>query len=346
MRNYRHMGRCYLAGLAAVTLWGCASGSSPQAEVNVYSARHYDTDQLLYDTFTEKTGIKVNVIEGKNDELLERIKNEGSNTKADVLVMVDAGRLWRAEEAQLLQPISSTALEEKIPESLRHPEGLWFGLTRRARVIVYNKDRVQSNQLSTYEDLAQPEWKGRVCVRSSSNVYNQSLLGSMVESQGVEKTENWVEGLVNNFARDPEGGDISQIKSVAAGQCDAAIANHYYVARLASSDEAEDQDVTAKVEVLFPNQEGRGTHVNISGAGVVANAPHKENAIKFIEYLASPEAQTIFADSNNEYPAAEGIQNSKIIDTYGEFKADTVNVSAYGRNNPEAVKIADRAGWK
>lgn len=345
MGEYKSVGGCLLSGLFAMSLWGCSSQNpSQQAEVNIYSARHYDTDQLLYDTFTEQTGIKINLVEGKNDELLERIKNEGGN--ADVLIMVDAGRLWRAEEAKLLQPVTSTLLEERLPESLRHPEGLWFGLTRRARVIVYNKDRVQPSQISTYEDLAKPKWKGRVCVRSSSNVYNQSLLGSMIESQGAEKTEAWAKGLVSNFARDPEGGDISQIKSVAAGQCDVAIANHYYVARLANSEDAEDRDVTAKTTILFPNQGDRGTHVNISGAGVVVNAPHKENAIKFIEYLASPSAQAVFADSNNEYPAVEGIKNSKIIETYGEFKADTVNVSSYGRNNPEALKIADRAGWK
>ncbi len=345
MGEYKNVGGYLLSALAAISLWGCSSqNSSQQAEVNIYSARHYDTDELLYDTFTEQTGIKVNLVEGKNDELLERIKNEGGN--ADVLIMVDAGRLWRAEEANLLQPTTSTLLEEKLPDSLRHPEGLWFGLTRRARVIVYNKDRVQPDQISTYEDLAKPEWKGRVCVRSSSNVYNQSLLGSMIESQGAEETEAWAKGLVSNFARDPEGGDISQIKSVAAGQCDVAIANHYYVARLANSEKAEDQDITAKTTVVFPNQSDRGTHVNISGAGVVVNAPHKENAIKFIEYLASPSAQAVFADSNNEYPAVEGTKNSQIIETYGEFKADTVNVSAYGRNNPEALKIADRAGWK
>ncbi|MGB7416647.1 MAG: Fe(3+) ABC transporter substrate-binding protein [Thermosynechococcaceae cyanobacterium] len=329
-----------------MALWGCSNQKSSQQVVNVYSSRHYDTDQLLYDEFTQETGIKVNIVEGKDDEILERIKNEGENTQADVLVMVDAGRLWRAETANLLQPTTSTVLDEKISASLRHPKGLWFGLTRRARVIVYNKARVKPNEISTYEALAQPKWKGRVCVRSSSNVYNQSLLGSMIESQGVAKTEAWTKGLVRNLARPPEGGDISQIKAVAAGQCDVALVNHYYAARLASSRKAEDQDVTSKISVLFPNQGDRGTHVNISGAGVVVNAPHKANAVKFLEYLVSPEAQTIFADSNNEYPVVQGIKNSKIINTYGEFKADTVNVSAYGRNNPEAIKIADRAGWK
>jgi iron(III) transport system substrate-binding protein len=346
MNRYQCVRVYLLSGLAAVAVWGCSSQNSSQSAVNLYSSRHYDTDQALYDEFTKETGIKVNLVEGKDDEILERIKNEGTNTQADVLVMVDAGRLWRAETANLLQPTTSAVLEEKIPASLRHPKGLWFGLTRRARVIVYNKDRVKPNELSTYEDLAKPEWKGRVCIRSSSNVYNQSLLGSMIESQGTAKTEAWAKGLIGNLARSPEGGDVSQIESVAAGQCDAAIVNHYYVARLASSEDAKDRDVTAKVAVLFPNQSDRGTHVNISGAGVVVNAPHKENAVKFLEYLVSPNAQTIFADGNNEYPVVQGVKNSKIIDTYGEFKADTVNVSAYGRNNPEALKIADRVGWK
>ncbi|MGF1603062.1 MAG: Fe(3+) ABC transporter substrate-binding protein [Thermosynechococcaceae cyanobacterium] len=346
MPNPKSMGVSLLSGLMLIALWGCSNQKLSQQVVNVYSSRHYDTDQLLYDEFTQETSIKVNIVEGKDDEILERIKNEGANTQADVLVMVDAGRLWRAEKANLLQSTTSSVLDEKIPASLRHPKGLWFGLTRRARVIVYNKARVKPDEVSTYEDLAQPKWKGRVCVRSSSNVYNQSLLGSMIESQGVAKTEAWAKGLVRNLARPPEGGDSTQIKAVAAGQCDVALVNHYYAARLADSQKPEDQDVTAKISVLFPNQGDRGTHVNISGAGVVVNAPHQANAVKFLEYLVSPEAQTIFADSNNEYPVVQGIKNSKIINTYGEFKADTVNVSAYGRNNPEAIKIADRAGWK
>jgi iron(III) transport system substrate-binding protein len=315
-------------------------------EVNVYSARHYDTDEALYDNFTKETGIQVNVIEGKEDELLERIKSEGTNSPADVFITVDAGRLWRAEEEDTLQPITSPVLEKAIPENLRHPDGLWFGLTERARIIVYNKKEVKPSELSTYEALAEPQWKGRVCVRSSSNVYNQSLLGSMVESKGVEATENWARGLVTNFAREPEGGDIDQIKAVAAGQCDVAIANHYYVARLAKSADPQEQATANQVGVFFPNQNSRGTHINISGVGVVADAPNKENAIKFLEYLVSPEAQKIFAEGNNEYPVVAGVETAPILNSYGDFKSDSVNVSAYGRNSPEAVKIADRVGWK
>lgn len=321
------------------------SGDSNKV-VSVYSARHYDTDQALYDDFQKQTGIEVKLLESKDNELLERIKNEASNPQADVLITVDAGRLWRAEQSQLLQPVSSTTLDEKIPEHLRHPEGLWYGLTKRVRMLVYNKDKVKPTELSTYEALSEPAWKGRVCIRSSNNIYNQSLLGALIESKGPQETETWAKGLVANLARPPKGGDVDQIKAVAAGQCDVAVVNHYYVARLAQSDNPKNKAITEKVGVFFPNQEDRGTHVNISGAGVVADAPNKEHAIAFMEYLASPEAQKIFADANNEYPAAKGVDASSALQEYGEFKSDTVNVSAYGRHNQEATKIADRVGWQ
>ena len=341
-----------LIGATVLLLGACSGqpssqqGSEPDQVVNVYSARHYDTDQTLYEQFTKQTGIKVNVIEGKNDELLERIKSEGTNTKADVLVTVDAGRLWRAEQEQLFQPVTSDVLTEKIPNSLRHPEGLWFGLSQRARILVFNKAKVKPSELSTYEALAEPQWQGRVCVRSSNNIYNQSLLGSLIETKGPGATEAWAQGLVQNLAREPEGGDVAQIKAVAAGECDVAISNHYYAARLAKSKDPENKEVTQKIGIFFPNQADRGTHVNISGAGVVANAPHRENAIAFIEYLVSPEAQQVFAKGNNEYPVVAGVQTDPVLASYGEFKADRVNVSALGRNNPEAIKIADRVGWQ
>ncbi|MBD2257373.1 Fe(3+) ABC transporter substrate-binding protein [Pseudanabaena sp. FACHB-2040] len=317
-----------------------------QGEVNVYSSRHYDSDDAIYQRFTEETGIEVNLIEGDADELTERIKNEGANSPADVLVTVDAGRLWRAEQDGLFQPVESTALTQAIPENLRHPEGLWFGLTQRARVLVYNKEAVEPSELSTYEALAEPQWQDRVCVRSSGNIYNQSLLGSMIESDGAAETEDWVEGLVANLAREPEGGDIDQIKAVAAGQCDVAIVNHYYWARLAKSSDPDEQAVTEATGVFFPNQEDRGTHVNISGAGVVANAPNRENAIAFLEFLVTPEAQEIFANSNNEYPVLQGVEIDPVVSELGNFKVDETNVSAYGRNNSEVVKIVDRTGWK
>lgn len=339
---------------AALAIAGCggpqettAPGSNnSEAIVNVYSARHYDVDDDLFESFTEQTGIQVNVVEGKSDELIERIKTEGEASPADVFITVDAGRLWRAEEAGLFQPVSSPVLEESVPESLRHPDGLWFGLTKRARVLVYNADAVSPAELSTYEALADPAWRGRVCVRSSGNIYNQSLLGSLIETIGLEETEAWAEGLVENFARDPDGGDVNQIRAVASGQCDVAIANHYYWARLAKSDEPESQDVVAKTAVFFPNQEGRGTHVNISGVGVVAGAENRENAIAFLEFLVSPEAQEVFANSNNEYPVVDGVTMDPIVAELGEFKVDEVNVSAYGRNNPEVIKLVDRVGWE
>ena len=342
------------AGILSFAIASCDSQSqeattpaeTAAAVVNVYSARHYAVDDDLFASFTEQTSIEVNVVEGNSDELIERIKVEGDASPADVFITVDAGRLWRAEEADILQPVSSAVLDEKVPASLRHPDGLWYGLTKRARVLVYNVDAVDSAELSTYEALAEPVWNGRVCVRSSSNIYNQSLLGSLIETIGVEATEAWAEGLVNNFARDPDGGDVNQIQAVAAGQCDVAIVNHYYWARLAKSDEPESQDVIAKTAVFFPNQEDRGTHVNISGVGVVVGAENKENAIAFLEFLVSPEAQQVFANSNNEYPVVDGVAMEPIVAELGEFKVDEVNVSAYGRNNPEVVKLVDRVGWK
>lgn len=314
--------------------------------VNVYSARHYDVDDALYESFTEQTGIEINLLEGKSDELLERLQNEGDNSPADVFLTVDAGRLWRAEEAGLFQSVSSDILESSVPTNLRHPDNLWFGLTKRARVIVYNNAVVSPDALSTYEALAEPDWQGRVCIRSSSNIYNQSLIGSLIETEGVEATEKWAEGIVSNLARSPEGGDTDQIRAVAAGQCDVAIVNHYYWARLAKSDEAADQDVVSKTAVFFPNQEDRGTHVNISGAGILSNAPNSDNAVTFLEFLVSPEAQKVYGEGNNEYPVVEGVTVDPIVSELGDFKVDEVNVAAYGKNNPDVVKLVDRVGWE
>lgn len=325
---------------------GACQGGGDESVVNVYSARHYDVDVELYEAFTEETGIRVNLLEGKPDELIERIKSEGEQSPADVFVAVDAGRLWRAQEADIFQPVESEVLAETVPENLREPNGLWFGLTTRSRLLVYNTEAVEPAELSTYEDLADPKWKGRVCVRSSSNVYNQSLLGSMVESIGAEATEEWAEGLVANFARQPEGGDIDQIKAVAAGQCDVAIVNHYYWARLAKSDDAEDQAAVEKTALFFPNQEDRGMHVNVSGFGLVKSAPHPENGVTFMEFLVSDEAQAVFAQSNNEYPVAADVELDPLVAELGEFKVDAVNVSAYGRNNPQVNEIVDRVGWE
>ncbi len=342
--------RSVLVGLAGMLAVGLGHGATPSIAqtrvVNVYSARHYESDKVLFQQFTQKTGVRVNVIEANADQLVERIKAEGANTPADVLVTVDAGNLWRAKEAGVLQPVRSRVLETVIPANLRDPQGHWFGLTKRARVIVYNKNKVNPSQLSTYEDLANPKWKGKILVRSSSNVYNQSLVGALIAALGPQKTEAWARGFVANFARPPEGNDTAQIKALAAGVGDLAIVNTYYVARLASSQKPEDRAIAEKVGVFFPNQRDRGTHVNISGAGVVKNAPNRQAAIQFIEFLASKEAQEVFAKGNNEYPVVAGVSLDPALAKFGRFREDKLSAAVFGRNNAEALKIVDRAGWK
>ncbi|MDX1541179.1 MAG: Fe(3+) ABC transporter substrate-binding protein [Geminicoccaceae bacterium] len=323
-----------------------SGGQTWAADVNLYSSRHYDTDNALYDQFTRETGIEVNLIEADADELIERIKAEGANSPADVLITVDAGRLHRAVEAGLLAPVESEVLEERVPDNLQHPENLWFGLSQRVRGIVYAKDRVDPSEIQSYEALAEPEWDDRVCIRSSSNIYNQSLVASMIESEGAEAAEAWARGIVENMARPPQGGDTDQIRAVAAGECDVAVVNHYYLARLIESDDPADQEVAAEVDILFPNQDGRGAHANISGAGVLETAPNREQAVQFLEYLTTPEAQRIFAEGNTEYPVVEGVEPAPVLTQWGEFETDEVNAASYGEHNPDAVKIMDRAGWK
>lgn len=317
-----------------------------QNVVNVYSARHYSSDEELYQRFTNLTGITVNLIESDASELIERIRSEGENSPADVLLTVDAGNLWRADQAGLFQSSSSELLNSAIPENYRHPEGHWYGLATRARGIIYNKDFVDPSELSTYEDLASDRWKNRICIRSSSNVYNQSLLASIIASSGETAAEAWSAAIVDNMARNPQGGDTDQIKAVASGECDIAVANHYYLARLIASADSEDNAVADAVGIFFPNQSDRGTHVNISGAGIATGAPHLENALAFIEFLASPEAQQIFADQNNEYPVIAGLGPSPQTQAFGDFKADAVSIATLGENNPTAVRIFDRVGWQ
>ncbi len=314
-------------------------------EVNVYSSRHYDTDLALYDTFTEQTGIKVNLIEAKADELLNRLEAEGANSPADLLITVDAGRLWRAAEAGVLTPVESDILAESVPEKYRHPDNLWFGLSKRARVIIYNAENGMPEGLGSYEDLADPAYKGLVCIRSSSNIYQISLMAELLEVHGAETAEGWAKGVVANFARDPEGNDTAQIKAVAAGECGLAVVNTYYVGRLLASENPEDRAVGESVGVLFPNQDDRGAHVNISGAGVLANAPNRDNAVAFLEYLVSEEAQRLFADGNNEYPVVPGVVPAGPIKDFMDFKASEVNANVYGANATEATETYDRAGW-
>lgn len=333
-----------LLGLPLVSL---VAGAQVR-EVNVYSSRHYDTDDQIYAAFTAQTGIRVNLIEGGEDELIERIRAEGPNSPADVLITVDAGRLWRAQQAGLLQPIHSETLEARIPANLREPEGYWFGLAKRARVIMYSTERVDPSELSTYEALADPKWRGRVLVRSSSHVYNQSLVASMIEALGPEATERWARGLVANFARRPQGADTDQIKAIAAGEGDVALANTYYLARLAKSSNPEDRAIAARVAPFFPNQGpgDRGAHVNISGAGVVATSRHRDSAVALLEFLTSDMAQAMFAQGSLEYPVVPGVPLDPVLAGFGTFREDSVNAARYGANSAQALAIMDRAGWR
>jgi iron(III) transport system substrate-binding protein len=315
--------------------------------LNLYSSRHYQTDEALYTNFTKLTGIKINRIEGGEDPLIERIRNEGSRSPADVLITVDAGRLWRAEQVGLFQPVKSATLESRIPANLREPSGLWYGFSTRARLIAYNKDKVRPGEIKTYEELADPKWKGRVCMRSSTNIYNLSLLGALINHLGEAKAEAWAQGVRNNLAVEPKGGDTDQLKAVAAGQCDVTISNQYYYARLLRSDKADERQIGEKIGVVFPNQATWGTHVNISGAGVLKNAPHREAAIQFLEYLASDDAQRYFADGNNEWPVVKGVKvDNPVLKALGEFKQDPLNVAMLGKNQPSSQKVYDRVAWK
>jgi iron(III) transport system substrate-binding protein len=326
----------------------CAFSATAQENVvNVYSSRHYKTDEALYEGFTKLTGIKVNRIEGGEDALIERVRNEGARSPADVLITVDAGRLWRAEQLGLFQPVKSKTLEARVPESYREPGGQWFGFSLRARVIAYNKAKVRAGEIQSYEDLAEPRWKGRVCMRSSTNVYNLSLMGALIDHLGEAKAESWAKGVRANLAQEPKGGDTDQLMAVAAGQCDVTVSNQYYYARLARSDKPEEKQAGERIGIVFPNQKSWGTHVNISGAGVLKNAPHRGAAIKFLEYLASDDAQRYFADGNNEWPVVANLRmDNPVLSSFGNFKRDRLNVAVLGRNQPNSQKIYDRVAWK
>lgn len=330
------------ASLAAAVL----ASSALAAEVNVYTARHYDSDEALYAAFTKSTGIKVNVLQSDADKLIERIKAEGANSPADVFITVDAGRLWRATEAGLLAPVKSAKLDAAIPEHLRDPEGRWFAITKRVRAIAYAKDKLKPAELPTYEGLADPKWKGKLLIRSSNHIYNQSLVGSLVAAHGDGWTENWIKGVVGNLARSPKGGDTDQIRAVAAGEGEIAVVNHYYYANLLKSAKPEDKAVVEKVGLFFPNQGDRGAHVNVSGAGVLKTAPHAADALKFIEFLVAAEAQALLMQGNPEYPIVVGVKPAEVLAQLGGFKEDKLNPAIFGRNNGEALKLADRGGWR
>jgi iron(III) transport system substrate-binding protein len=334
----------------ALSVFASQSQAQAQAQekiLNLYSARHYQTDEALYTNFTKATGIKINRIEAGEDALMQRIKAEGANSPADVFLTVDAGRLWLAEQDGLFAPIQSKVLNEKIAPAYRLASGTWYGFSSRARVIVVDGAKVKAGDINTYEDLADPKWKGQICARSGSHVYMLSLLSSIIEHNGAAKAEEWAKGVVANLARAPKGGDTDQLKAVAAGECSIALANTYYAARLLKSEKADDKAVMKSLRVVWPNTNGRGVHMNVSGGGVVKTAPNKDNAIKFMEYLASDEAQAYFANGNNEWPVVKSaIVKNEALESIGKFKEDTVNMIALGKNQRTAQEIVNRVGWK
>lgn len=339
--------KCLLLGsVLGLTAGLPAAPALAQGEVNIYSARKEDLIKPLLDDFSKQAGVTVNLVTGKEEALLQRLQSEGANTPADLMLTTDAGRLAAAREAGVLQAVKSETLTARIPAAYRDPDGYWYGLSVRARPILYAKDRVKPADLSTYEDLADPKWKGKVCVRSSDSVYNQSLVAGMISHHGEAKTEAWAKGLVANFARPPKGGDRDQIKAVAAGECDVTLANTYYLGGMVNSSDETEKQAAAKVAVFWPDAKTVGVHVNVSGAGVTANARNRANAIKLLEFMAADAAQRWYAETNNEYPVNPAIAPSATLKAWGEFKADTLNVAKLGELNPAAVRLMDRAGWK
>jgi iron(III) transport system substrate-binding protein len=337
-----------LAAIAACQRSGdaAAAGKPITGEVNVYSGRHYDSDIAIYDAFTRETGIRVNIIEASGDALIERIAREADASPADVFITADAGMLWRAEKRGILRPIANDEIINRVPQKYRDPEREWVALSKRARIIVFNKERGAPAGLDDYEDLASPEFKGQVCIRSSSNVYNQSLLADLIERRGSDFARQWAAGVVANFARKPEGNDTTQIEAVAAGDCRIGVVNSYYLARYVGADDAKMRMIGSKVGHIFPNQRSAGTHVNISGAGVARFAPNPENAEALIAFLLGDGAQQAFAAGNNEYPVVDGVAATGPIADMGSFKSDAVPMSALGARQTEALKIFDEVGWQ
>ena len=339
--------RSAVVAVLALTVAAATAHAAEEPVLNLYSARHYQTDEALYDNFTKATGIRINRIEAGDEQLLERIRSEGAMSPADILLIVDAARLWSAQQQGLFQPVRTSALAARIPASMRDPEGNWYGLSSRARVIVYNKAAVNPADVPTYESLADPRHKGKVCTRSGSHPYNLSLVAALIAHNGEARTEEWAKSVVANMARPPRGGDTDQIKGVAAGECAIALSNTYYYVRLLRSAKPEEREWAAKTGVIWPDQSTYGTHINVAGAGVLRNAPHRANAIRFLEYLAGDEAQAYFADGNNEWPAVKSaVTKNPALESLGTFKADPLPIATLGRNTPAAQKLLDRAGWK
>jgi iron(III) transport system substrate-binding protein len=338
--------RRFVAGSAALIAAPSVVRAQTDRVVNLYTARHYGSDDAFYAAFKAATGISVNRVEAGADALIQRMAAEGANSPADVLVTVDAGNLERARVRDLFQPINSEAIRARIPAHLRDPDGNWFGFTTRARVIFYHKDRVQPAQLSTYEDLADPKWRGKLLIRSSSNIYNQSLTGAVLAARGEAATEAWARGIAANLARPPRGGDTDQIRAVYAGEGDLAVANTYYFGNLIRQNDAADRPLFEKIGIFFPNQADRGTHINLSGAGMTRNARNKDAALAFLEFLASDAGQRHFAETNSEYPAVATVPAPARIAAWGAFRQDQLNAATFARNNAQALQIMDRAGWK
>ena len=335
-----------LAGLLLAT-FTIGEALAQDKVLNLYTARHYQTDEAFYTGYTKATGIKINRIEGGEDALFERIKAEGINSPADVFLTVDVARLWRAEQAGIFAPVQSAVLSTRIPAHYRGDDNKWFGFSARARVLAYDKNKVKSGELARYEDLANAKWKGEICTRSSSHPYNLSLISSMILHLGEEKATQWARGVAANLARTPRGGDTDQLRAVAVGECAIAVSNHYYYVRLMRSQKPEDRAVVEKAALVWPNQGDRGTHVNISGGGMLQHAPHRDAAVKFLEYLASDAAQTLFAKGNNEWPTVKGVKLANPeLESFGQIKTDSLPLADLGKTQATAQRIADKVGWK
>lgn len=321
-------------------------GGSGEKVVNLYTARHYDSDLPLYERFTKETGIRINRIEGNADQLIARMRSEGAASPADLFITADAGALWRAQQAGLFQPVQSAALDKAIPANLREPGGHWRGFSRRARVVAYDAAKVRPEEIDTYEELASPRFRGKLCVRSADSIYNLSLVGALIEAWGPRKAEGWVRGIVANMARPPEGGDRDQIRAVGAGVCEIALTNSYYYIRLASGDDAADRAVTERVKLAFPSLDGQGAHVNISGGGVAARAPNRDNAVRLLEFFTAPATQQHISRNNNEFPASPDVPAPRPVNAYADFRAHPMPVSAFAARQPEAQSLMSKAGWR
>jgi iron(III) transport system substrate-binding protein len=330
-----------------LAMMSTGQAAAQEKVLNLYTARHYATDEAFYTGYTKATGIKINRIEGGEDALFERIKAEGANSPADVFLTVDAARLWRAEQAGIFAPLKSAVLDKRIPAASRGTDNKWFGFSARARVIAYDKSKIKPAELARYEDLANAKWKGQICVRPSSHPYNLSLISSMISHLGEEKAAAWARGVTANLARPPRGGDTDQLRGVEVGECSIAISNHYYYLRIMRSKKPQDKAFVEKVGLIWPNQADRGTHINISGGGLLQQAPNRDAGVKFLEYLASDAAQTLFANGNNEWPIVKGAKlDNPALESLGKFKTDALPLASLGKSQAAAQRLADKVGWK